>query len=164
MKHSFQAKEAGIQQKQDSIFIILFIFYITLKITIIQKLKITIQKYPKTLLLFNVPLWGCSGFDSYHNQKELEIWVEKELEFKQLNLVYCNQETFCKQKITLKEFLLWLSKLRTQLVSMRMQVQFLTSLSGLRIQHCHELQCRSQMLLRSVFLWLWHRLTAAAPI
>ena len=34
---------------------------------------------------------------------------------------------------------------RIQLVTMRTQVQFLASLSGLRIWHCHELWCRSQM-------------------
>jgi len=32
---------------------------------------------------------------------------------------------------------------------MRMQVQSLALLSGLRTQRCHELQCRSQMWLRS---------------
>ena len=43
------------------------------------------------------------------------------------------------------EFLLWLSGLRTQLVSMRMQVSSLASLSGLRIQRCCKLWFRSQM-------------------
>ena len=47
------------------------------------------------------------------------------------------------------EFLLWLSGLRTQLVSIRMQVQSLASLSGLRIWHYHELWCGLQMQLRS---------------
>ena len=42
---------------------------------------------------------------------------------------------------------------------MRMQVQSLALLSGLRIQHCCELQCSLQMR-----LWLWHRLAAIAPI
>ena len=36
-----------------------------------------------------------------------------------------------------------------QLGTMRLQVQFLTSLSGLRIQCCHELWYKSQMQLRS---------------
>ena len=36
------------------------------------------------------------------------------------------------------------SAVKTQLVSLRTWVQSLTSFSGLRIQHCHELQCRSQ--------------------
>ena len=36
-----------------------------------------------------------------------------------------------------------------QLVSMRLRVPSLASLSGLRIRHCHELQHRSQMQLRS---------------
>ena len=35
------------------------------------------------------------------------------------------------------------------LVSMRLQVRSLASLSGLQIWYCHELQCRSQMQLRS---------------
>ena len=39
--------------------------------------------------------------------------------------------------------------LRTRLVSMRMWVQFLASLSRLRIQHCHERGYRSQMQLGS---------------
>ena len=44
---------------------------------------------------------------------------------------------------------LWLRVKGTQLVSMRKHVQSLVSLSGLRIQHCHELWCRLQMQLRS---------------
>ena len=46
---------------------------------------------------------------------------------------------------TLLEFLLWLSRLRTQLVSMRMQGSSLALISVLRIWHCHKLWCRSQM-------------------
>ena len=38
-----------------------------------------------------------------------------------------------------------------QLVSMRMWIRYLTSFSGLRIQQCHELWRRSQMLLGSDF-------------
>ena len=41
------------------------------------------------------------------------------------------------------EFPSWLSSNEPDLVSVRTQVQFLTSLSVLRIQHCHELWCRS---------------------
>ena len=41
------------------------------------------------------------------------------------------------------------SKLRTQLVSMRMWVRALASVSGLRIRHCHKLKCRSRAWLRS---------------
>ena len=48
-----------------------------------------------------------------------------------------------------QEFLLWLSRLRTQLVSMSMRVQSLALLSGLRICCCHKLWCRLQMKLRS---------------
>ena len=45
---------------------------------------------------------------------------------------------------------LWLRGLRTQLVSMRMQIRSLALLSALRLQCCCELQCRSQIWLRSV--------------
>ena len=44
-----------------------------------------------------------------------------------------------KKKKQSLEFLLWLSGLRTQLVSVRMQVHSLASLSGLRIWHCCQL-------------------------
>ena len=57
------------------------------------------------------------------------------------------------------EFLLWLSGLGTQLVSMRMWVPSLASLSGFiscGIGH----RCG----LDPVLLWLWCRLAAAAPI
>ena len=47
---------------------------------------------------------------------------------------------------------------------MRMWVWSLAMLSGLRIQSCHKLWCRSQMRLRSALLWLWYRWAAAAPI
>ena len=49
----------------------------------------------------------------------------------------------------ISEFPLWLRWLRTQLVSMKMQVQSLASLCGLRIQRCHELWCGLWMRLRS---------------
>ena len=63
------------------------------------------------------------------------------------------------------EFLSWLSRLRTQLVSMRMQVRSLASLIGLRIQCGHELWCRSQMRLGGfTWLWLWCRPAAAVAI
>ena len=46
-----------------------------------------------------------------------------------------------------------------------MWVQFLASLSELRIWHCCELQCRWQTQLRAqVAVAVWRRLTAAAPI
>ena len=49
--------------------------------------------------------------------------------------------------------------------TMRLQVQSLVLLSGLRIQRCHELWCRSQTQLGSgALLWLWHRLAAVALI
>ena len=46
-------------------------------------------------------------------------------------------------------FLLWLRGLWTRLVSMRMQIRSLALLSGLRIQHYHELWCRSRPQLRA---------------
>ena len=49
---------------------------------------------------------------------------------------------------------------RIQPASMRMWVQSLAPLSGLRSQCCHELQCRSQTRLAL----LWHRQAGAAPI
>ena len=51
-------------------------------------------------------------------------------------------------KSTFREFPLWHRK-RIQLVSMRMRVQSLASRSGLRVRHCCELWCRSQMQLGS---------------
>jgi len=48
---------------------------------------------------------------------------------------------------------------------MRLLVQSLASLSGLRIQRCCELWCRSQLLwLDPSLLWLWRRLVATALI
>ena len=41
---------------------------------------------------------------------------------------------------------MWLSRLRTQLVSVRMWVPSLASLSRLRIRHCRELWCRLRAL------------------
>ena len=52
---------------------------------------------------------------------------------------------------------IWLGSIRTQ-------VQSLALLSGLRIQHCHELWCRSQKRLSPELLWLWCRPAAVAPI
>ena len=60
--------------------------------------------------------------------------------------------------------LLWFSRLRTLLVSMRMWVQSLVLLSGLRIWCCCELWCRLQMWLDPMLLWLLCRPAAAAPI
>ena len=51
-----------------------------------------------------------------------------------------------------------------RLASIRTQVPSLASLSGLRIQHCCELRCRSQTRLRSLVAWLWCRLAAIALI
>ena len=49
------------------------------------------------------------------------------------------------QKQSTLEFPSWLSGYGIQLGNMRFRVQSLALLSGLRIQHCCELQCRSQM-------------------
>ena len=46
-------------------------------------------------------------------------------------------------------FPLWPSRLRTRLVPRRRQTRSLALLSGLRVWHCRELQCRSQTQLRS---------------
>ena len=54
-----------------------------------------------------------------------------------------------------REFPWWLSGLRTRLVSMRMEVQSLASLSVLRIQRCHKRQCMSRCSLDLAWLWLW---------
>ena len=51
-----------------------------------------------------------------------------------------------------------------RLGTMRLWVQSLASLSGLRIWLCRELWCRSQIRLRSGVLWLWCRPAAIAPI
>ena len=62
------------------------------------------------------------------------------------------------------EFQSWLSGLRTQLGSMRTWVQSLASLSGLRIQRCHELCVGRRCGWDPALLWLWWRPAAAAPI
>ena len=64
------------------------------------------------------------------------------------NPVHMPENGFCRhlgQRMYCKEFLLWLSRLRIQLESMRMWVQSLALLSGLRILCCRELWHRSQM-------------------
>ena len=60
------------------------------------------------------------------------------------------------------KFLLWLSELRTQLVSMKVQAQSPAWLSGLRILSCCKLLCRSTCVSDPAKPWLWHRLAAAA--
>ena len=64
------------------------------------------------------------------------------------------------------EFPLWFSRLQTRLVSMRIKIQSLTSLSGLRIRHFPKLQCRSQSDTAWIPVWLWLccRPAAAASI
>ena len=55
----------------------------------------------------------------------------------------------CIRKEVMREFLLWLSRLQTQLASMKVQV-----LALLRIWHCCELWCRSKS-------WLGFRIAMA---
>ena len=62
------------------------------------------------------------------------------------------------------EFLLWLSRLRTQLVFMRMQVGSLALLSGLRIQRCSSCGVGGRRGSVLTLLWLWGRLAAVPPI
>ena len=62
------------------------------------------------------------------------------------------------------EFLLWLSGLRTQLVSMRMWVRSLASFTGLRIRHCCKLRWGSKMPLRSSVAVAVASTLTAAPI
>ena len=59
-----------------------------------------------------------------------------------------NSEQMCVMKTILLEFPLWLSRLRTWLVYMKMQVWSLASFSGLRIRRGCELWYRSQTELR----------------
>ena len=53
---------------------------------------------------------------------------------------------------------------RIWLVSMRMWVQSLATLSGSGIRGCRELWCRSQASSDPLLLWLWYRPAAVAPI
>ena len=54
-----------------------------------------------------------------------------------------------KLKLKVLEFPLWFNRLRTLLVSMKIQPRSLALISGLRIQRCRELWCRLQTLLGS---------------
>ena len=68
------------------------------------------------------------------------------------------------QKTALGEFPLWLSELQTPLVSMRMQVWSLASLSGLRILCCRVLGVVSWCGSDLTLLWLWRRLADTVHI
>ena len=50
-----------------------------------------------------------------------------------------------------------------RLVAMRLWVPSLTSLSGLRIRHCHKLWCSHRHGSDLALLWLCHRPAATAP-
>ena len=77
--------------------------------------------------------------------------------YMQIKYNFQTERKFHEKKIYIRsnskreEFLLRFSRLRTRtrLVSMRMQVGSLASLSGLRIQQCPKLWCRMQTQLRS---------------
>ena len=62
---------------------------------------------------------------------------------------YRIQRSAHKNQLHFLEFPLWFSGLQTQLVSMRLQVWSLASLTRWRIWHCSELWCRMQMWLGS---------------
>ena len=68
------------------------------------------------------------------------------------------------QKELYVEFPLWLSGLRTWLLSMKMRFWFLALFSGLRIPCCHKPGHRLQMWLCLILAWLWCRLAAAGLI
>ena len=70
-------------------------------------------------------------------------------------LLYSNKNNLVKTNIGV--FPLWLSRLQTWLVSMRMWVQSLAPISGLKDPGC---RCGLALAL----LWLWHRPAAAAAI
>ena len=59
---------------------------------------------------------------------------------------------------------MWLSELRTWLMSLRMQVWSLALITGLRIWYCYKLKCRLQMQLGSCTAVMRSRPPAAAPI
>ena len=71
----------------------------------------------------------------------------------------------CKDRLRLwtQEFSIVAQWVKNPLVSLRMWVQSLASLGGLRNWRCCKLQCRSQMQPMAL-LWLWHRLAAATLI
>ena len=84
------------------------------------------------------------GFMSYQIENsngttiaELKETLDEQKKRKDLKLGLC------------REFLSWLRGVRTRLVSIRMLVRFLASLSGLRILRCCELWYRLQMWLGS---------------
>ena len=64
-------------------------------------------------------------------------------------MVGVGKELNIKSKREGREFPSWLSCKGSQLASMRTRVRSLTSLSGLRVLHCHELWCGLQTQLGS---------------
>ena len=66
--------------------------------------------------------------------------------YKQLIQLIKKEKTYQKRAKGVPSVVWWK---QIRLGTVRVWVQSLDSLSGLRIWHCHELQCRSQMQLRS---------------
>ena len=62
------------------------------------------------------------------------------------------------------DFLSWLSRNESRLVSMRTQVQYLALLSWLRIQHCHDLWLGCRLSSDPALLGLWCSLAVTAPV
>ena len=123
-------------------------------------------------------LYECRFID-WNTWRAVECWYWERLYLcgdKVLMGILCTFFTVCcESKTVLKiksifnkrgcqELPMWLSGLQTQQVSMKTRVRSLALLSGLRIWHCCELWCRSQMRLGSGIAVAWHRLAAAAPI
>ena len=95
-------------------------------------------------------------------QLKLPIKCSKECLESEINHKFCT--SYWNIEMGMQEFLLWLSRLRTQLVSVRMRVWSLASLSGLRIWCCYELCIGCRCGSDSTLLWLRCRPAAAASI
>ena len=103
--------------------------------------------------------WGSEG--SNHLLKAGETRCISRWSGSSLHALNAFHSAFLKTRL---EFLLWLSGLRIQLVSMRTWVRSLTLLGVLRIWHCCELWHRLQIWLRSGIAVAVVRLAAVAPI
>jgi len=79
-----------------------------------------------------------------HNAEENKVDIQGDIK-KNILVILLSEKLGTKEK----GVLVMAQGKRISLVSMRTQVRSLALLSGLRVQHCHELCCRSQMQLRS---------------